>query len=46
MKAVGIEMYGNPIEIAKSVEAPDVGAPAVGEVVIQSRPHRSINTIC
>jgi NADPH:quinone reductase-like Zn-dependent oxidoreductase len=34
MKAVRIEMYGNPREVAKAVEVPDVGAPAAGEVVI------------
>jgi len=34
MRAVQIEAYGNPLEVAKAVDVPDVGAPAAGEVVI------------
>jgi NADPH:quinone reductase-like Zn-dependent oxidoreductase len=34
MKAIQIEVFGNPAEVAKVVDIPDVGAPAAGEVVI------------
>src|SRR5215472_7896773 len=34
MKAIQIEVFGNPAEVVKAVEVPDVGAPAAGEVVI------------
>src|SRR5260370_6717285 len=34
MKAVEIEAFGNPAEVVKVVDIPDVGAPASGEVVI------------
>ena len=34
MKAVQIEAFGNPAEVVKVVDIPDVGAPAAGEVVI------------
>jgi NADPH:quinone reductase-like Zn-dependent oxidoreductase len=34
MKAIQIEAFGNPIEVVKAVDVPDVGAPAAGEVVI------------
>jgi NADPH:quinone reductase-like Zn-dependent oxidoreductase len=34
MKAIQIEAFGNPVEVAKAVDIPDVGAPAPGEVVI------------
>jgi NADPH:quinone reductase-like Zn-dependent oxidoreductase len=34
MRAIQIEAFGNPGEVAKLVDIPDVGAPAVGEVVI------------
>ena len=34
MKAIQIEAFGNPAEVVKAVEIPDVGAPATGEVVI------------
>src|SRR3984893_4319360 len=34
MKAVQIEAFGSPAEVAKVVDVPDVGAPAAGEVVI------------
>src|SRR5262247_1582575 len=34
MKAIQIETFGNPAEVVKAVEVPDVGAPAAGEVVI------------
>jgi NADPH:quinone reductase-like Zn-dependent oxidoreductase len=34
MKAIQIEAFGNPAEVMKLVEVPDVGAPAEGEVVI------------
>src|SRR5713226_9627782 len=34
MKAVEIEAFGNPAEVVKVVDIPDVGAPAAGEVVI------------
>jgi NADPH:quinone reductase-like Zn-dependent oxidoreductase len=34
MKAIQIEAYGNPADVVKVVEIPDVGAPAAGEVVI------------
>jgi mitochondrial enoyl-[acyl-carrier protein] reductase / trans-2-enoyl-CoA reductase len=33
MKRVEIDAYGAPEEVARCVEAPDVGAPAAGEVV-------------
>jgi NADPH:quinone reductase-like Zn-dependent oxidoreductase len=35
MKAIWIEAYGNPTEVVKVVDLPDVGAPAAGEVVIE-----------
>jgi hypothetical protein len=34
MKAIQIETFGNPVEVVKAVDLPDVGAPATGEVVI------------
>jgi NADPH:quinone reductase-like Zn-dependent oxidoreductase len=34
MKAIQIETFGNPAEVAKAVDVPEVGAPAPGEVVI------------
>jgi len=34
MKAIQIEKFGNPAEVMKLVDVPDVGAPAAGEVVI------------
>ena len=34
MKASQIEALGNPAEVLKAVDIPDVGAPAAGEVVI------------
>src|SRR5262249_1767763 len=34
MKAIQIEVFGNPAEVVKAVDIPDVGAPAAGEVVI------------
>jgi NADPH:quinone reductase-like Zn-dependent oxidoreductase len=34
MQAIQIEAFGNPAEVMKVVEIPDVGAPAKGEVVI------------
>jgi NADPH:quinone reductase-like Zn-dependent oxidoreductase len=34
MKAIQIEAFGNPLEVVKVVDAPDVGAPGTGEVVI------------
>jgi NADPH:quinone reductase-like Zn-dependent oxidoreductase len=34
MKAIRIEAFGNPAEVVKAVDVPDVGAPAAGEVVI------------
>jgi NADPH:quinone reductase-like Zn-dependent oxidoreductase len=34
MKALQIETFGNPIEVVKAVDIPDVAAPAAGEVVI------------
>jgi NADPH:quinone reductase-like Zn-dependent oxidoreductase len=34
MQAIQIEAFGNPAEVLKVVEIPDVGAPAAGEVVI------------
>jgi len=45
MKAVEIKAFGNPAEVVKVVDIPDVGAPAAGEVVIASTPRRSISTI-
>ena len=35
MKAIQVEEYGNPAEVLKVVDLPDVGAPAAGEVVIE-----------
>lgn len=35
MKAIQIEAYGNPTEVVKVVDLPDVGAPSAGEVVIE-----------
>jgi NADPH:quinone reductase-like Zn-dependent oxidoreductase len=34
MKAIQIEAFGNPLEVVKVVDVPDVGAPEAGEVVI------------
>jgi len=34
MKAIQIEAFGNPAEVMKLVDVPDVGAPGAGEVVI------------
>ena len=34
MKAIQIEEFGDPAEVVKAVDLPDVGAPAAGEVVI------------
>jgi NADPH:quinone reductase-like Zn-dependent oxidoreductase len=34
MKAIQIEVFGNPAEVVKAVDLPDIGAPAAGEVVI------------
>jgi NADPH:quinone reductase-like Zn-dependent oxidoreductase len=34
MKAIQIEKFGNPAEVMKLVDVPDVGTPGVGEVVI------------
>jgi hypothetical protein len=34
MKAIEIEAFGNPAEVVKAVDIPDIGAPAAGEVVI------------
>ena len=34
MKAIQIEAFGNPAEVVKAVDIPDVSAPAAGEVVI------------
>ena len=34
MKAIQIEAFGNPAEVMKLVDVPDVGAPGIGEVVI------------
>jgi NADPH:quinone reductase-like Zn-dependent oxidoreductase len=34
MKAIQIETFGNPAEVVKAVDIPDVGAPTAGEVVI------------
>lgn len=34
MKAIQIEAFGNPAEVVKVVDIPDVGAPGAGEVVI------------
>jgi NADPH:quinone reductase-like Zn-dependent oxidoreductase len=34
MKAIQIEAFGNPAEVVKVVDVPDVGAPAAGEAVI------------
>ena len=34
MQAIQIEAFGNPTEVLKAVNRPDVGAPAAGEVVI------------
>ena len=34
MKAIQVEAFGNPAEVMKLVDVPDVGAPAAGEVVI------------
>jgi hypothetical protein len=32
MKAIQIEAFGNPAEVLKVVDIPDIGAPAAGEV--------------
>jgi len=42
MQALQIETFGNPVEVVKAVDIPDVAAPAAGEVVIA--PRRSIST--
>jgi hypothetical protein len=34
MKAIQIEAFGNPAEVVKVVDIPDIGAPAAGKVVI------------
>jgi hypothetical protein len=34
MKAIQIEAFGDPAEVVKVVNIPDIGAPAAGEVVI------------
>jgi NADPH:quinone reductase-like Zn-dependent oxidoreductase len=34
MKAIQIEAFGNPAEVVKAVDIPDVGAPVAAEVVI------------
>lgn len=34
MKAIQIEAFGNPAEVMKLVDVPDVGTPGEGEVVI------------
>jgi NADPH:quinone reductase-like Zn-dependent oxidoreductase len=34
MQAIQIEAFGNPAEVMKVVDIPDVGAPGEGEVVI------------
>src|SRR5258707_712900 len=34
MQAIQIEAFGNPAEVMKLVDIPDVGAPGEGEVVI------------
>src|SRR2546429_8756888 len=34
IKAIQIEAFGNPAEVVKAVDIPDVGAPAAAEVVI------------
>jgi hypothetical protein len=34
MKAIQTEAFGNPAEVVKAVDIPDVGAPAAAEVVI------------
>src|SRR6266851_9873353 len=34
MKAIQIEAFGNPAEVMKLVDVPDVGTPSEGEVVI------------
>ena len=34
MKAIQIEAFGNPAEVLKAVDIPDVGAPAAGELLI------------
>ncbi len=34
MRAIQIEAFGNPAEVVKAVDIPDVGAPAAAEVVI------------
>ena len=30
MKAIQIEAFGNPAEVVKAVDIPDVGAPVIG----------------
>ena len=34
MKVIQIEAFGNPAEVVKTVDVPDVGVPAAGEGVI------------
>ena len=38
MKAIQIEAYGNPTEVVKVVDLPDVGAPAALRHLIEDRP--------
>jgi hypothetical protein len=38
MRAIRIEAYGNPAEILKVVDLPDVGAPAALRYLIENRP--------
>ena len=45
MKAIQIETLGNPAEVVKAVNVPDVGPPAPGEVVIALEASPSISTI-
>jgi len=37
MKQVLIDGYGQPEEVARCAEVPDVGAPGAGEVVFERR---------
>jgi NADPH:quinone reductase-like Zn-dependent oxidoreductase len=34
MRALQIEAFGNPVEVVKAIDLPDVEAPAAGEVVL------------
>jgi hypothetical protein len=38
MRAIHIEAYGNPAEVSKVVDLPDVGAPAALRHLIEDRP--------